>query len=158
MVYFQGLPPVSILNTSLLSRNSLGKFQGRDGQARQEAYCWLWANATYLHPRKPTAPVPDTLEAILHGKPVYILSVSRKSPATDGRPEDEGVEYYRHFHSVLLNDFMDNFAIEDANVASVHFAATELGNSLPLNDTVIPAVLMRDRIQWEKPTLNISHI
>jgi hypothetical protein len=43
-------------------------------------------------------------------------------------------------------------------VASFHFAATELGNSVPLDDTIMPAVLMRDRLQWERPTLNMSCI
>jgi hypothetical protein len=53
---------------------------------------------------------------------------------------------------------MDTFAIKAANVASIHFAATELGNPVPLNDTVMPAVLMRDRLQWERRTLNMSYI
>jgi hypothetical protein len=43
-------------------------------------------------------------------------------------------------------------------VASFHFATTELGNSVPLNDTIMPAVLMRDRLQWKRPTLNMSCI
>jgi hypothetical protein len=108
--------------------------------------------------RKTTAPVPETIQAILRRKPIYIASVSRKSPTADGRLEDEGVEYHRHYHSVLLNDFMDTFAIETANVGSVHFAATELSNSLPLNDTIMPAVLMRDRLQWKRPILSMSHV
>jgi hypothetical protein len=89
--------------------------------------------------------------------PVYLTSISRKSPTANRRPEDEGVEYHYRLHSVLLNDFMDNFAIE-VNGASFHFAAIELGNSVPLNDTIMPAVLMRDRLQWKRPTLNMSYL
>jgi hypothetical protein len=57
----------------------------------------------------------------IYSSPVYIISISRKSPTEDRRPEDHSEEYHYSLHSMITNDFMDLMDLSCANVASCHF-------------------------------------